>query len=380
MKILQIVPELNEGGVERGTLELARHLAAHGHESLVVSHGGRLVAALEAGGSTHIRRTVHRKSPLSLLRIPALRRLFLTESPDIVHARSRVPAWLAWLAWRTMDPGTRPRFVTTVHGLHSVNAYSRIMTRGERVIAVSECAKDYVLDNYLGLDPAVVRVVPRGIDPAEFPPGYQPPAAWLDTWRREHPGVAGKFVLTLPARLTRLKGHEEFVWLVSTLKDNGVPVHGLIVGGTHPKKRDYAAGLAELVEDTGLGNDVTFLGHRADLREIMAVSQAVLSLSKQPESFGRVVLEALAMGKPVVGFDHGGVAELLRHFLPEGAVDPGDLRAAAGLLSSWHRDGAPVPAKENPYTLQAMLDGTLAVYRELVVSSSASKRSSTSEV
>ena len=119
MKVIQVLPELNAGGVERGTLELGRHLAAAGHESLVVSAGGRLVEQLETEGSRHIRLPVHRKSPATLGQVRPLRRLFETESPDIVHLRSRVPAWVAWLAWRKMDPAGRPRLVSTVHGFNS---------------------------------------------------------------------------------------------------------------------------------------------------------------------------------------------------------------------------------------------------------------------
>jgi len=138
MKILQILPELDSGGVERGTLEVAARLVHDGHESLVVSNGGRLVAALENAGSRHITMPVHRKALASLAEIPRLRKLFATEKPDIIHVRSRLPAWLTWLAWKSMDRRTRPRFVTTVHGFYSVNAYSAVMTRGEAVIAVSE--------------------------------------------------------------------------------------------------------------------------------------------------------------------------------------------------------------------------------------------------
>ncbi|MCB1133064.1 MAG: glycosyltransferase, partial [Verrucomicrobiae bacterium] len=133
MKVVQILPELNAGGVERGTLELAAFLVREGHESVVVSNGGRLVDALEKAGSRHVAMPVHRKNPLTLLQVSSMRRFLAEEKPDIVHVRSRVPAWVAWLAWRGMDPATRPRLVSTVHGFYSVNRYSAVMTRGERV-------------------------------------------------------------------------------------------------------------------------------------------------------------------------------------------------------------------------------------------------------
>ena len=140
MKVIQILPELNAGGVERGTVELAAFLVAGGHEALVISNGGGRVAELERCGARHIALPVHRKSVASLWQVGVLRRVLAEERADILHLRSRVPGWIAWLAWRGMDPRTRPRLVSTVHGFYSVNAYSAIMTRGERVSAV--CAEE----------------------------------------------------------------------------------------------------------------------------------------------------------------------------------------------------------------------------------------------
>jgi glycosyltransferase involved in cell wall biosynthesis len=366
VKVLQILPELNAGGVERGTVELARFLVAEGHESIVVSHGGPLVPGLVDDGTKHHALPVHRKSLFSLRLVRVLRRLFESESPDIIHARSRAPAWLSWLAWRKMNPASRPRFVTTLHGLHSVNRFSAIMMRGERVIAVSHAARDYILKNFPVTDPAVIRVIPRGIDPVRYPHGFQPSREWEESWLRDQPQTRGRFLLTLPARLTRLKGHEEFIALVGMLREADLPVHGLIAGGAHPRKQDYEAELHDLVQSTGLGDDITFLGHRDDLREILASSDVVLSLSRKPESFGRVTLESLAMGTAVIAYAHGGVAEQLAHFLPEGAVAPGDTRAVAGLITSWLRDGTPAPVADHTYTLEETTRRTLEVYHELL--------------
>ncbi len=231
---------------------------------------------------------------------------------------------------------------------------------------MSESTRDYILQNYPQTDPAIVRVVPRGVDPAEYHRLFRPSAEWLKRWQTEHPGLKERFVLTLPARLTRLKGHEDFVSILASLREAGVPIHGLVVGGTHPRKRKYADCIRGLAKSAGLGNHLSFLGQRADLREIMSVSDVVLSLSGKPESFGRSTLEALALGRPVAAYSHGGVAEQLRHFLPQGAIEPGDPEAASALLASWFHHGAPTPAEHNPFTLQATLAATLAVYRELV--------------
>lgn len=139
--VLQILPELDCGGVERGTLDVAAELVRRGHRSIVVSGPGRLVPQLIAEGSEHINLPVGKKSIFSARLIPMLRKLFLEQQIDIIHARSRLPAWLAYLAWKKLDPLNRPAFITTVHGPYSVNRYSKIMTRGERVIAISEYIK-----------------------------------------------------------------------------------------------------------------------------------------------------------------------------------------------------------------------------------------------
>ncbi|WP_193214215.1 glycosyltransferase family 4 protein [Luteolibacter marinus] len=364
MKVFQLIPEMESGGVERGTLELARHLGSLGHESIVVSGGGKMVRLLEECGTRHLTLPAGRKRLSSLALVPKLRRLFTEEKPDILHLRSRVPAWLAWLAWRGMDPSTRPRLVTTVHGFNSVNRYSEIMTCGERVICVSESIRDHVLRHYPKAAPGKLRVVHRGIDPADYPHGYRPSAEWLDAFQREFPAAAGKRLITLPGRITRLKGHEDFARILKALADDK-SLHGLIAGGAHPRKASYLDEIRNLFDAEGLGERITFTGGRSDLREILAVSTVVLSLTTQPESFGRTTLEALGLGVPVAGYDHGGVGEQLGLLYPAGRIPPNDPEAAVPVIRRLLDDPPQVPA-EHPFTLQAMLDGTLAVYGELL--------------
>lgn len=366
MKVLQILPELNSGGVERGTLEVAEYLVKNGHEALVVSNGGRQVQALEKLGGRHIAMPVHRKSLSTLFQVKAFRTLLEKEKPDILHIRSRVPGWVAWLAWRKMDPATRPHLVSTVHGFYSVSFYSAIMTRGETVIAVSKSIKDYILKNYPRTAEDKIRVIYRGIDPADYPPSYKPSVEWLKGWKSEYPQLEGKKVLLLPGRITRLKGHADFFELLSGLKTHGYDVHGLVVGDTHSKKHGYLEELKTLAKNQGLADSLTFTGHRSDVREIMAISDIVCALSQQPESFGRTVLEALALEKPVLGYDCGGVGELLGAIFPQGRVRPMDsqglLGAAIQVLESHPKPKIP----ETAFTLDSMCSETLQVYRELL--------------
>ena len=366
MKILQILPELNAGGVERGTLEVAAHLVREGHESLVISNGGRQVADLEKAGSRHIQMPVHRKALASLGQIPRLRKLFATEKPDIIHLRSRLPAWLAWLAWKSLPRNTRPRLVTTVHGFYSVNAYSAVMTKGERVIAVSESIKDYILKNFKDVPKEKITVIHRGVSPEHCPRGYTPAAAWLNEWHTEQPQLVGKTVLLLPGRITRWKGQADFLRLVAGLKAEGMQVHGLIAGETHTRKKAFLEELQGMVTALGLSDEVSFLGHRPDVREVMAVSDLVLSLSHDPEAFGRVSLEAAALGKKVVGYGHGGVGEQLSVVFPKGLVTPGDeIELAQVCKQTILSAGAPgdIPSA---FSLGHMLNATLGVYNGLL--------------
>jgi glycosyltransferase involved in cell wall biosynthesis len=363
MKVLQILPEMNAGGVERGTLEIGRFLARQGHEAVVLSNGGRMVPQLEAAGIRHVTMPVHRKRLSSLFQVAPFRRLLQAERPDVLHIRSRVPAWIAWLAWRKLNPQSRPHFVTTVHGFYSVNAYSAVMTRGERVIAVSNSIREYILKNYPRVAPANICVIHRGVSPEEFPRGYQPPADWLERWRREQPQLAGKAVLLLPGRMTRWKGQEEFLALIAELKQGSVAVHGLLAGDTHPKKRAFGDELRALTERLGIAADVTFLGHRSDVREVMAVSDVVFSLSRDPEAFGRVSLEALALGRPVIGCDHGGVSEQLHALFPQGAVPVADSSALTKTALRLIAEPQFPTAVEAPFTQTAMCKATLDVYR-----------------
>lgn len=361
MKVIQILPELNAGGVERGVLEVSKYLTQLGHESVVISNGGRLVEQLEREGGRHIKLPVHKKSLFSLRQVKALRRLFLEEKPDVIHLRSRAPAWLAWLAWRKLEPQNRPRLITTVHGFYSVNIYSAIMTKGEQVICVSESVKEYALKNYRKVDASKLTVIHRGVDPSAFPYGYQPPSDWLEKWQRSYPQLKGKYVITLPGRITRWKGQLDFVSIISKLKGQGLPVHGLIVGEPHPRKQVFLDEVMSAIQNMGLEQDVTLVGHRGDLREVMAVSDVVVSCSTDPEAFGRVTLEALAIGKSVAGYDHGGVHEQLDALLPEGKIPVGNQKEMANLLSKWS-DKSIYPKTENPFTLDCMLQKIIKTY------------------
>lgn len=364
LTVLQVLPALESGGVEKGTLEVAAALVEKGHRSMVMSAGGRLVEQLLEGGSEHFEWPVGKKSLSTWFLVRKLRKFLIEQQVDIVHVRSRLPAWIVYLAWKKMDPTSRPRFVTTVHGFNSVSWYSEVMTRGERVIAVSRSVKQYVIDNYPRTQADIINVIHRGIDREQYPYGYQPDDSWISDWYRQFPMLVERKIVTLPGRITRIKGQEDFVAIIKILVAQGFPVTGVIAGGAEKKKAGYFEELQALIKKEGLTDHIIFTGQRSDLREIMAVSDVVLSLTSKPESFGRTTLEALSMGIPVCGYAHGGVKEQLDVLLPEGEVAPGDTEAVSNTLSQW-LDHAPVVVSEHTFLLKNMLDQTLKIYEDL---------------
>jgi glycosyltransferase involved in cell wall biosynthesis len=354
---------LESGGVERSTLEIAQALVREGHRAIVVSAGGRLLPQLEKTGAEHITLDIGRKSLLTLRHVSTLRRLFAEQRADIVHARSRLPAWLAWRALRGKK--SLPHFITTMHGLNSPGFYSSIMTRGERVICVSNTVRDYLLANYPNTDSAKLRVIPRGIDPAQFPRAPWPDVEARRRIAEEHPQLGGDGpLLLLPGRGTRLKGHIDALKLLASLRAGNMDAR-LWLPGAHERGREaYIAEMQTEAAKFGIANAVAFTAPTSRIAQAYAASDLVLQLSRKPEAFGRTVIEALSVNRPVLGWAHGGVGELLRELQPQGAVAPFDeaelLCSARALLAQ------PPPSIDIPYTLQTMQQATLALYQELV--------------
>lgn len=365
LTVVQLLPALDAGGVERSTLEIACALVRAGHRAIVVSAGGRLLPKLLAVGAEHVELDIGRKSPLALRHVRPLRRLLARERADIVHARSRLPAWLGWRALQGMPADDRPSFVTTVHGLNSPSRYSAVMTRGERVVCVSETVREYVLRHYPRTDPGRLRVIPRGIDPADFPRAPLPDRAARERAAARHPALAGTGpLLLMPGRGTRLKGHGDAIALLAALRGDGVDARLWMPGAVQDGREAYRAEIEQLAAEAGVGDALAITPPTAAIAEAYAAGDLVLQLSRKPESFGRTVIEALSVGRPVVGWDHGGVGELLHGLQPSGAVAPFDaaalLRAARAAI-----DHPPSLPDTIPFTLQAMQDATLSLYDEL---------------
>ena len=361
LTVVQLLPALEAGGAERSALEVARAVVAAGHRSIVVSAGGRMVDQLRREGSEHVAMPIGVKSFRALAQVPKLRGLLRRERVDIVHARSRMPAWVGWFAVR----GLETHFVTTAHGLNSPGIYSSVMARGERVICVSNTVRDYLLRNYPSTDPNRLVVIPRGIDQADYPFGYQADGSWREWFFAEFPQLVGAPLLTLPGRGTRLKGHADAIVLVADLKARGIPTRLLLLGARQDGREAYVAELERLAVELGVADWIAISAQRDDARDVFAASALVLQLSNKPESFGRTVIEALALCRPVLGYDHGGVGELLGDLYPAGRVPARDRERLTERAAELLRAAPPIVPMQR-YRLADMQAATLAIYDGLL--------------
>jgi glycosyltransferase involved in cell wall biosynthesis len=366
LTVVQLLPALESGGVERSTLEIADALVRAGHRAIVVSAGGRLEPALRATGAEHITLDIGRKSLLTLRHIGALRRLFVEIGADIVHARSRLPAWIGLWALRGLPTASRPRFVTTMHGLNSPGRYSGVMTQGERVICVSETVRRYLVQHYPQTDPGKLVVIPRGIDPMQFPRASHPDPEARAWAAMQHSALAGDGpLLLLPGRGTRLKGHRDAIALLGRLHAAGSGARLWMPGAREAGRDAYVQELEAEAGRAGCAEALAITPPTTEIARAYAASDVVLQLSRKPEAFGRTVIESLSVGRPVVGWAHGGVGELLTELQPRGAVPAFDEDRLFDTVQAMLAHPSPPLATMHAYTLQAMQDATLALYHDL---------------
>ena len=365
LRVLQLLPSLNAGGVERGTLEISRALVEAGHESIVVSAVGQLTKELFAHGAEHIELAIGKKSLSVLFFILPLRNILITRAIDIVHVRSRLPAWLLHLSLIFIPINVRPKIVSTVHGLYSVSKYSEIMTKGDRIIAVSKTTEKYIHANYPKCPKNKIAVIPRGVSEEEFPYGYKPDPLWEKAFFEEFPNLINKKLLLLPGRITRLKGHHDFIALIDKLISQQLPLHGLIVGAKDHRRLGYFQELKSEISKRNLDEHITFTGNRSDIKNIYAMASIVYSLSNKPESFGRTVLEPLSLGISTIGYNHGGAGEILSTLYPNGLVRLRDLKEL--IVKTQLLLSNPIkPCINKQYSLESMTSQTLNLYSSLI--------------
>lgn len=372
--ILQILPELVSGGVERGTVEIARALNQQGWGNIVVSAGGPMESALAHTGATHIKLPVDSKKPLQIYRnIAALEKVIRKHKVNIVHARSRAPAWSAYFAAKR----TGATFMTTFHGFYGTHGmfkkhYNSVMVRGTKVIAISEFIRDHILRNYPACPAQRIEVIHRGADLAAFHPDAVTPGILgqlSDEWRLTEQHVP---VILLPGRITRWKGQDVFIRALSKIRDR--QFIALLVGevGGHS---GYRQEIEELIRQKGLQSHVRFVGKTSHMTEAYALSDIVVVPSTAPEAFGRVPVEAQAMGKLVIAADHGGVQETVIHGETGFLVPPGDITALAQMILNAlmmppeARQQIGVAARQHVsehFSIETMQHKTLSLYASLL--------------
>ena len=364
MKILQILPELNIGGVERGVCDLSKALVQKGHQSYVISNGGKLESSLIDSGGKHIVMPIHKKRFKTLKLAEDLYKVILDINPDIVHVRSRMPAWVTYYALKRFK-NNKPVHVSTFHGLYSFPIYSKVMARVDHIISISRTVEDYIKTTYKVLDNKIT-VIPRGCDLNEF---NQEPLnqSWKDTWYKEFPQTLHKKILMLPARITKWKGVDDFIDLIHLIDDESI--HGIVVGPVAKSKEKYFKKLQSKVKNLKLESKITFCGSRSDIVNIYKFADIVYNLSKTPEPFGRTTIEAASVGTKIMGWDHGGTKEILNELFPQGLVKLGDIQSLKKKTIELVYDDDSKP-KPNTFTSERMIDRTLEVYRSLLVKSS----------
>jgi glycosyltransferase involved in cell wall biosynthesis len=369
---MQIIPELGPGGAEQGCIDVAAELVRSGSRALVVSHGGARIHELTRVGATHIHMPVHSKNPLTILKnIKRLRKAIREYHVDIVHVRSRAPAWSAYYACKK----TAARYMSTCHAPYNINGkaklfYNSIMTRGERVIAISNHVANYMLQNYK-IDKRNIRLIHRGIGLDKFHTNRVTPAQMIKVskeWRIPE----GANIILLPGRITRWKGHHILIDAMS--KINNKDVFCVLLGSDQGRK-EYSAELETAIEEKKLGGRVRIVDHCSDMPAAYMLSTIVVSASTDPEGFGRIPIEAQAMGRPIIATDHGGAQETVIKNETGWLVTPGDSNALAQAidealrLNDNQRSVLATRAMAHiaqHFTREKMVDDTLNVYAELL--------------
>lgn len=370
--VLQIIPELGAGGAEQGCIDVAAELVKAGGKAIVVSNGGNRVPELARVGATHISLPVNSKNPFIMWRnIGRLKSLIKKHNVDIVHARSRAPAWSAWRAVQ----GTQARFMTTCHAPYNINGepkrlYNSSIANGELVIAISHYVADYLKENY-GLDDSRIRIIHRGIPLERFHPTAVTPDRMISVandWRI--PDSAN--IVILPGRLTRWKGHHVMIEAMKILARKDL---FCVIIGADQGRNEYRKELEDTIAQYELGAHVRIVDHCNDMPAAYMLSTVVVSASTDPEGFGRVPAEAQAMGRPIIATDHGGARETIARGETGWLIPPNDAQALAEAIDEAlnldpmqramlaTRSMAHIAAN---FTRETMVDKTLDVYAELL--------------
>ena len=370
--VLQVLPALLTGGVERGAVDIAGAIVDGGGRAIVASAGGPMTHELTRLGAEHVKLPVDSKNPFIMWRnIRCLVDLVEAEKIDIIHARSRAPAWSSWFASRR----TNKPFVTTFHGTYGNKNqikyyYNSIMTKGEVVIAISGFIAGHIHQNY-GVPTARITVIPRGIDLGKFDLtriSKERVVNQATKWRLPD----GVPVIMMPGRLTRWKGH---LILIDAIKELGHKNFQCLIVGSDQGRKNYRRELENVINQYGLADVIHMIDHCEDMPAAYVLSDIVISASIEPEAFGRVVAEAQSLGRLVIAANHGGARETVVDGETGWLTPPGDAKALASTINRVLVQTAKerqvfseqaIQHIQNKYSKSNMCNKTLEVYNTLL--------------
>ncbi len=370
--VIQVLPALNSGGVERGAIDIALAVKELGWVSIVVSEGGIMMKELERAEVEHIDLPLSSKNPFTMHKnFNSLSSIIYDRKVDIVHARSRAPAWSAYYASKRFDTN----FVTTFHGTYNYKdfikkKYNSIMTKGKRVIAISKFIKNHIIEKY-GIEADKIVKIPRGIDLNSFDPtkvSHERIIQLSNSWRLPD----GTQIIMLPGRLARWKGHKVLIEALGKLKrrDFRCIFVGSELGNENNKKY-----LIKIIRENNLSELVQFVNHCNDMPAAYMLSDVVVSASTDPEAFGRVSVEAQAMNRIIIASDHGGSSETIMNkktgilFLNNNSDSLSKAIDSALQMDIESRKKLGEAARNHvssEYRLEYMQQSTIKLYQELI--------------
>ncbi len=374
-KVLQVLPHLNSGGLVSGAVEISIALQKSGQSSFIASEGGRREREISREGGKIFLLPLASKNPITiLLNIYRLSKIIKNNKIDIIHARSRAPAWSAYFAAKKMGI----HFVTTFHGTYSISGkfkkkYNSIMTKGDKVIAISKFIKDHILSNY-NISHQKIETIHRGININTFN-HMNVSNERLISFGKKFNIPEDNFVILLPGRITRWKGHKNLIEAIAMLGRNDITC--LFVGDIQGRKK-YFNELIFLIDKLGLTNNFRIIENQIDMSAIYKLADVVISASTDPEAFGRVVAEAQAMGRPTVAVNHGGAPEIILEgitgwlYKPDDPVELTEKIRNALELDDLDRKKMAIKAIERAslnFNNVDMCKKTLKLYSDLIINS-----------
>jgi len=363
MRIVQILPELNGGATDKAALDFACELVRLGHESIVISNGGELVSRFTLRGGRHFEMPVHKTSFWSRGPVARLRRLLRELQADVIQVHGRVPSRIAWRAWRGLPEGERPRLVSAVHSVEPNGFCSAALVAASQVIAASQRVADQLLAQFGKKLQCPPRVIQRGVNTRELDRSAPISGHWQLRLLNDYPQLEGRHWLMMAAPLCPGCGQDTFLQLLSALAQERGDVFGLIVGAAAPGREKYARNLERQALDLGLSDKVLFLGERRDMRELYASARLCIQLCEGADAGGETAAEALAMHCPVIAYDDGAAAELLRRCFPQGMVARGDFDGLVGACLRALEQSQPIDFRG--FSLGGTAAQTLALYEEI---------------